>query len=154
VRSATDARPSVWLADFGSARSPGGYSDFVGGTAGFTAPELRPRYGGDVKLTFKADVYSLGATVYFMLTKQTYARGARAWSAAVWREHPRVKELAQGMLAENPSDRLALADVAEHSWLMEEKVIDDGTRNGASLASTIADGLDPSTDEFATFSRE
>ncbi|MFH1131445.1 MAG: SIR2 family protein, partial [Pseudomonadota bacterium] len=58
---------SVVLMDFRTGRSrKGRHVTVKKGSEGFQAPELLAGAGGDVR----SDIYSLGATLYFMLTKQ------------------------------------------------------------------------------------
>jgi serine/threonine-protein kinase len=83
VRCTRDGRAK--LIDFGT-MVPMGASNFVAGTPAFVAPEVVHRSAVDGR----ADLFSLGATLYYALTKQSPhpARGFRELAAA-WGRKPR-----------------------------------------------------------------
>jgi serine/threonine protein kinase len=98
-------------------------------TCAFSSPELlalRPH-------SLPSDIWSLGATVYFLLTRQDLVRGANlealrqsalrlklSFDAAVWNEYPgSIQSLLHGMLRCEAEKRFTIAECVEHHFFAD-----------------------------------
>jgi serine/threonine protein kinase len=95
----------------------------------FSSPELlalKPH-------SLPSDIWSLGATVYFLLTRQDLLRGANlealrqsalrlqlSFDAAVWNEFPvSIRALLHGMLRSEPEKRFTIAECIAHQFFAD-----------------------------------
>ncbi|CAN8301092.1 unnamed protein product [Cochlearia groenlandica] len=97
------------------------------GTPVFTAPEccLGITYSGRA-----ADTWAVGVTLYCMILGQypfladtlqdTYDKIVNNTLILPDGLNPLLRDLMEGLLCKNPSQRLTLKDVSEHPWLIEE----------------------------------
>ena len=139
-----DSNFNLKIMDFGTAEfdfSSTGKSWARRGTKGFMAPEVR-----DFSLTsefdvYKADIYSLGVTMYLMLFGQHPESESGWWESSStqgsnsinklsqekewytsktwWKGNYEVMDLIQKMLSTNPDDRPSIEEVVNHPWLLD-----------------------------------
>jgi serine/threonine protein kinase len=143
-------RPVAKLADFGSARRNDGVpiTSAYPGTQQFRAPEvIRAAPAG---WTSKADMWSLGMAMHFMLTGRFPPRidGKRAIAAdprldpAAWADMPVAQALVRDLLRVNPDARLSAEQALGHSWFQDVAV---GCAGLAGIGAPVAldEYLDP-----------
>ncbi|KDQ12105.1 hypothetical protein BOTBODRAFT_424452 [Botryobasidium botryosum FD-172 SS1] len=120
-------RGQVKIADFGHSKdalSNEGLTSFGVGSPGYRAPEIISRNDSHETYTVKADCYSTGVTILFLLLEgKVPFNDDDTLSDAVWRELERQnitligRDFISGLVQSNPSERMDMDDALEHPWI-------------------------------------
>ncbi|KAF1766127.1 hypothetical protein GCK72_006083 [Caenorhabditis remanei] len=122
IKDATKAKMTVKLGDFGLATSleHGGTACTIVGTPGYIAPQVFNQ-----NYNQSADVYSLGAVLYTMLTKYPPPTNGPLDTSDLARRNRSAAELVKRMMETNPKRRIELREIVM-SEFMKENMDEEG----------------------------
>ncbi|MBS0659025.1 MAG: SUMF1/EgtB/PvdO family nonheme iron enzyme [Verrucomicrobia bacterium] len=153
--AAPGALPTVKLIDFGLAKDTGGEADLgvsSSGSAGFTPLYASPEQVKQERATPASDLYSLGASLWFLLSGQPPFRGNSAYEVEIkhvsvpppWQTLPEsipapVKQLLARLLAKKPAERPpGAAELALELRALREAAPAEAKAGGAAATSASA----------------
>ncbi|CAG8475426.1 7929_t:CDS:2 [Acaulospora colombiana] len=114
-----------------------------GGTIGFNGPERDPRENIPFKGFKRADMYGLGVTVYVVLTRHLpYDTSLSIRDQALFFPEkislPAAQHFIQNLLSIDPSRRMTIAGVFDHSWLRIHDVTGPRARSVTPVHNTTS----------------
>ncbi|CAI5939132.1 unnamed protein product, partial [Closterium sp. NIES-64] len=138
------------LADFGIARvlAPGEKTNGYAGSFPYEAPEVMAGKPYD----FSADIWSLGVTLYAMLSGKwpTFANGRRAFdetkdwdSPCWWIISGRARNLIRSMLATDPQIRPSIDEVLSDPWICNSSFLPSSFSISSSAVGTAKPASSP-----------
>lgn len=116
IKDASKPKMTVKLGDFGLATSieHGGTACTIVGTPGYIAPQVFNQ-----NYNQSADVYSLGAVLYTMLTKYSPPTNGPLDTSDLSRRNRSAAELVKRMMETNPKRRIELREIVMNEYMKE-----------------------------------